>query len=74
MSIVIELGAGSGLPSLLLATLPNPPSLVVITDHPDPGILGNLKLNVEQNKLHFQRYCSVECEGHEWGTDVEHLL
>lgn len=71
---VIELGAGSGLPSLLLATLPDPPSLVVITDHPDPGILGNLKTNIEQNKQHFQPYCRVDCEGHEWGTDVERLL
>jgi len=53
---VVELGAGSGLPSLLLATLPDPPSLVVITDHPDPGILGNLKTNVEQNRTHFQPY------------------
>jgi Lysine methyltransferase len=71
---VIELGAGSGLPSLLLATLSDPPSLTVITDYPDPGILGNLKKNVEQNKPKFQPGCNVECEGYEWGTNVEQLL
>lgn len=71
---MIELGAGSGLPSLLLATRVDSPTLVVITDHPDPGIIGNLKANVEQNRLHFQPQCRVECEGHEWGTNVEWLL
>ncbi|KAF8155565.1 hypothetical protein B0H34DRAFT_500555 [Crassisporium funariophilum] len=46
---VIELGAGSALPSLLLSTLPRPPSLVVVTDYPDEGIMRNLNLNVERN-------------------------
>jgi len=47
---------------------------VVITDHPDPGILGNLKTNVDKNRPYLQPDCRVECEGHEWGAEVERLL
>ena len=48
---VIELGAGCALPSLLLRTLSEPPSLIVVTDYPDEGISGNLKRNVEKPRL-----------------------
>ena len=47
--LVLELGAGSALPSLLLSTRATPPSLVVVTDHPDEVILGNLRKNVKRN-------------------------
>jgi methylase of polypeptide subunit release factors len=39
----IELGAGSGLVSILAAASNQPPSSVVITDYPDNFILDNLK-------------------------------
>ena len=40
----VELCSACALPSLLLSTLsPEPPSLIVVTDYPDEGIMGNLK-------------------------------
>ncbi|RDB29774.1 Protein N-methyltransferase NNT1 [Hypsizygus marmoreus] len=71
---VIELGAGSGLPSLLTATRSDHPALVVVTDYPDPNILGNLANNVEQNRPHFQHGCRVKCAGYDWGTNADALL
>jgi nicotinamide N-methyltransferase len=72
---VIELGAGCGLPSLLSATLPKPPRLVVVTDYPDEVILGNLRRNVEKNGALFQASgCVVLCRGYEWGESAEQLM
>jgi nicotinamide N-methyltransferase len=71
---VLELGAGSALPSLLLSTQANPPSLIVVTDYPDEGILGNLKKNVERNSAAVMKGCTVKCEGYDWGTDPSKLL
>ncbi|KAJ6614624.1 hypothetical protein B0H10DRAFT_1803191, partial [Mycena sp. CBHHK59/15] len=71
---VVELGAGCALPSLLLSTAPAPPSTIVITDYPDPGILGNLSRNVERNSRLVSSGCSVHCCGYDWGTDVAPLL
>lgn len=71
---MLELGAGSALPSLLLSTQANPPSLVVVTDYPDEGILGNLRKNVERNSAVVTKGCAVKCEGYDWGTDPAKLL
>ena len=71
---VIELGAGCALPSLLLSTLSEPPSLIVVTDYPDEGILGNLERNVERNHDAVTKGCSVQSHGYKWGTDASHLL
>lgn len=71
---IIELGAGCALPSLLAATLPEPPKLVVVTDYPDDIILGNLRRTVERNVQHFRPPCAVHCEGYEWGKDASSLL
>lgn len=48
--LVVELGAGSALPSLLAATLPNGrhASLVVVTEYPEPLIMDTLAGNVER--------------------------
>ncbi|KAF9449837.1 hypothetical protein P691DRAFT_774421 [Macrolepiota fuliginosa MF-IS2] len=73
-STVVELGAGTALPSLLLSTQQNPPSLVVVTDYPDDGIIGNLRSNVDRNRSHFNPSCTVKCEGYAWGTDSQSLL
>ena len=72
--VVIELGAGCALPSLLSSTLLHPPALVVITDYPDPTIIGNLTANVERNRPHYNDTCSVYATGYEWGRDVDYLL
>ncbi|KAI5888363.1 uncharacterized protein SCHCODRAFT_02513060 [Schizophyllum commune H4-8] len=80
---VLELGAGTGLPSILLSTrspTPSPnskdsaSSLIVVTDHPDPTILGNLQANVARNQHLVAPGCKLTCAGYEWGTDVGHLL
>ncbi|KAF8889582.1 hypothetical protein BD779DRAFT_1519948 [Infundibulicybe gibba] len=71
---VIELGAGSALPSLLMTTLPQPPSLVVVTDYPDDGIIGNLKQNVERNKEARTPGCVVKCHGYEWGRSTREIM
>ena len=48
--LVVELGAGSALPSLLAATLPKGrhASLVVVTEYPDLSIMDTLRGNVER--------------------------
>ncbi|PVF99375.1 hypothetical protein CPB86DRAFT_731353 [Serendipita vermifera] len=69
----LELGAGTGLVSLVAATNKNPPSLVILTDYPDPLILDNLKLNVETNRKRFMDTCSVKVDGYEWGNPADHL-
>ena len=80
---VLELGAGTGLPSILLSTrtppaslteTPPPTSLIVVTDHPDPSILSNLQANVARNQHLVAPGCTLTCAGYEWGTDVGHLL
>ncbi|KJA23109.1 hypothetical protein HYPSUDRAFT_40248 [Hypholoma sublateritium FD-334 SS-4] len=71
---VIELGAGCGLPSLLLSTQPDPPSLIVLTDYPDDNILGNLKMNVDRNQHVVSSGCIVKWAGYKWGTDHLALL
>ncbi|KAJ7741957.1 hypothetical protein DFH07DRAFT_49253 [Mycena maculata] len=71
---VIELGAGCALPSLLMSTVASPPATVVVTDYPDPGILGNVARNVERNAHLVTTGCTVQGFGYEWGTDVAPLL
>lgn len=71
---VVELGAGCALPSLLAATLPTPPALIVITDYPDEAILANLRINFSANHRLTAPGCSVFCAGHEWGTDATPIL
>ncbi|KAL1746040.1 hypothetical protein HDZ31DRAFT_62600 [Schizophyllum fasciatum] len=70
---VLELGAGTGLPSLLLSTRHPPPALVLVTDYPDPGILGNLQANVARNRHLVAPGCTLACAGYEWGADAAHL-
>lgn len=71
---VVELGAGCALPSLLMSTLAQPPSLVVVTDYPDDVIMNNLKENVNRNRSHVSYGCITCCQGYEWGTDARSLL
>ncbi|KAJ7649316.1 hypothetical protein B0H17DRAFT_1102255 [Mycena rosella] len=71
---VIELGSGCALPSLLMSTLAAPPATIVVTDYPDPGILGNLARNVARNAHLVTPGCTVRCCGYEWGASVAPLL
>jgi nicotinamide N-methyltransferase len=71
---VVELGAGAALPSLLLSTLPNPPSLLVVTDHPDEVIFDNLNSSVMRNEGAVDPKCRVVAIGYDWGTNPSTLL
>ncbi|TFY65374.1 hypothetical protein EVG20_g5609 [Dentipellis fragilis] len=71
---MIELGAGAAVPSFVASILPEPPSLVVVTDYPDAGILGNLEQNLERNRGSINSDCKVYCDGYEWGQDAGLLL
>ncbi|KAJ8073756.1 hypothetical protein PM082_012034 [Marasmius tenuissimus] len=56
-----------------MATRKDPPRLVVVTDYPDDGILGNLKENVSRNSSEYSPKCTVHSVGYNWGTDPSHL-
>jgi predicted nicotinamide N-methyase len=45
---VLELGAGSGLPSLVAAL--NGATKIVVTDYPDADLIENLAYNIRSNK------------------------
>lgn len=63
----LELGAGSGLPSMMSAL--HGARRVVITDYPAPAVIANLRANVERNLSRENRPAGVEVEvlGHAWG-------
>ena len=65
---VIELGAGSGLPSLVTNLLST--ESVVCTDYPEQSILLNLKRNLSQNFV-ADACTSFDIRGWKWG---EHIL
>lgn len=58
---VCELGAGTGLPSLVCARLGA--QQVVVTDYPDEGILRTLKENAQSQKEE-----TIRVEGLMWGN------
>jgi len=70
---IVELGAGTALPSLLAASREEPASLVTITDYPDELIMANLRKNVQGNQHSFAPGCRVNCVEYEWGKSVETL-
>ncbi|KAH3662638.1 hypothetical protein OGAPHI_005890 [Ogataea philodendri] len=65
---VLEFGAGGALPSLLCAKLGA--RKVVATDYPDPELISNIRVNIEQNAV------SANCveAGYIWGNDTSPLL
>ncbi|KAF9051721.1 hypothetical protein BJ165DRAFT_1450810 [Panaeolus papilionaceus] len=71
---VLELGAGSALPSLLLSTISPPPLLIVATDYPDEGIISNLNANAKRNEALVMEGCTLLTRGYDWATDPEPLL
>lgn len=74
---VLELGAGAGLPSLVCAY--SGATTVVCTDYPDPELVENLKINVEEVKRLMSEEkkksdCNIIADGYLWGADVAPLL
>jgi EEF1A N-terminal glycine/lysine methyltransferase len=70
---VLELGAGAGLPSLVLARRYcdlSPGLKITLSDYPDEGIVDALKQNVTENKL--EDICRVV--PYAWGSDCSELL
>ncbi|KAN0129048.1 nicotinamide N-methyltransferase [Lactarius tabidus] len=65
---VLELGAGAGLPGLLVAK--SGARTVVLTDYPDQALVGNMAYNVGQNGVEAQ----VTVRGYIWGRPVQPLL
>lgn len=66
---VLELGAASGLPSIVCDKLGA--RRVVSTDYPDPDLMQNLARNLAQNECEAPRSVA---QGYIWGADVAPLL
>lgn len=66
---VLELGAASGLPSIVCDKLGA--RRVVSTDYPDPNLMQNLAHNLEQNGCEAPH---TVAQGYIWGADVAPLL
>jgi nicotinamide N-methyltransferase len=66
---LIELGAGSGLPSILIAKC-YPHIIVIASDFPDAKLIQTLRENVTRNNV--AQNCTVV--PHAWGTDPSALL
>ncbi|CAE6537457.1 unnamed protein product, partial [Rhizoctonia solani] len=69
--MVLELGAGGALPSLVAALCGA--HQVVITDYPDDPLLDNITSNVDRNIPSTIR-SNVKIQGYVWGTNPEKLL
>jgi nicotinamide N-methyltransferase len=65
---VLELGAGSALPSLVAAVLSA--KRIVISDYPEASVMENIEENIVQNKLSS----NTVAQSHAWGDNVEPLL
>ena len=52
-------------------------STVVVTDYPDPALVENLRLNVEEAQKMMAQHkpkCDIVAQGYLWGADTEPLL
>ncbi|KAH7915279.1 WD40-repeat-containing domain protein [Hygrophoropsis aurantiaca] len=65
---ILELGAGAGLPSILISKL-YPNTFVTVSDYPDEKLIRTLSDNVHRNGVSKQ--CRVV--PYAWGTDIAHL-
>jgi len=69
---VLELGAGAGLPGLVVAK--SGARTVVLTDYPDRALVDNMAQNVAQNVVRDDGDAHVAVLGYVWGRPVEPLL
>lgn len=74
---IVELGAGTALPSMMASLLGA--SSVVVTDYPAPALLHTLRINVDRNTKPELSPTpdvvsnSVVVDGHEWGSFSDHI-
>lgn len=68
--VVLELGAGAGLPSLICVK--EGAEKVVVTDYPDAELIENLQYNIEH--ITSQQQNQIVAKGYLWGNDVQPLL
>lgn len=66
---VLELGAGAGLPSIVVAQI-HPSAHVVISDYPDPELIATLTENVFKNNP----WGNARVVAYAWGTEPCQLL
>ncbi|KAG1774098.1 putative methyltransferase-domain-containing protein [Suillus placidus] len=66
---VLELGAGAGLPSIMIARN-TPNAAVVVSDYPDENLICTLSDNIRRN--HASERCRVV--PYAWGNDISPLL
>ena len=64
---ILELGAGTALPSLIASKLC--PKLILTTDFPVPRIIDNMRSLKELNRCN-----NLIVDSYAWGEDVQHLL
>ena len=68
--VVLELGAGAGLPGIVAALCGA--SFVVLTDYESPRLIDNLRHNVQKN-IPTAVQEKVKVTGHTWGEDTESI-
>ncbi|CCF54316.1 hypothetical protein NDA11_002811 [Ustilago hordei] len=75
---ILELGAGTGLPSITAALLPPAaaPLVVVASDYDEPALISELRLNVRRNVASAPDEVRkrIKVVGHIWGKNTEELL
>lgn len=69
---VLEIGAAAGVPSIVSAICGA--SVVVMTDYPDPDLVGNMRYNAELAAASIAEPSSLSVEGYKWGAAVGPLL
>jgi predicted nicotinamide N-methyase len=71
---VLELGAGTGMPSITAAHV-GAAQIVVVSDYDEPALIQELNANVRNNlPSHPDRAKRIKVVGHIWGKDTEELL
>ena len=66
---ILELGAGAGLPSILIASV-FPNARVTISDYPDDGLIQTLSRNIQRNDVSGR----ARAVPYDWGTDISSLI
>ncbi|KAE8145177.1 hypothetical protein BDV25DRAFT_165229 [Aspergillus avenaceus] len=69
---VLEIGAAAGVPSIIAAIKGARNS--VMTDYPDPDLVGNMRFNAELSTSMVPSTSSLHVDGYKWGNPVEPLL